>query len=407
MDNKKKTLLLFTSSYPFGDGEEFLETEIQFLSREFKEVHIFPIGKDGAVKKLPANAKIISVPLYQPYSTAKMIVRNIFFALFLYAREISLTKNKKKYLTGFRKHFRYLLHRINDAERLGKTLRHYRKEETVVYSFWFNIWVAILILARRVGGISAHILTRAHGGDFDLAQKKTAHIPFRSLELKCAHKIIAVSNYGKNYFLKNYPFAEKKIFTSHLGVSNRGDNPFHSNASRHFVSCSYMLPVKRLHLIPEILKNISLKITWTHIGDGEMMQEIKKLCRNLPENITVNFTGHIPNEQVIRFYQSTPVDLFINVSKLEGIPFSIMEAISFGIPAVGCNTCGVPEIVTKESGFLLEKYFSPEVAAKIISGYLLLDKNKQVDFRKKVKQFWKTHFNADVNYPEFIKEHLS
>ena len=99
------------------------------------------------------------------------------------------------------------------------------------------------------------------------------------------------------------------------------------------------------------------------------------------------------------------VNLFINVSELEGIPVSLMEAISFGIPIIGCDICGVPEIVNEQTGLLLEKDFDvKEAAAKI--ELFLGSKASDINFRKGVKLFWNENFNADKNYPEFINKYL-
>ena len=46
-------------------------------------------------------------------------------------------------------------------------------------------------------------------------------------------------------------------------------------------------------------------------------------------------------------------DLFVNMSLSEGIPVSIMEAISFGIPIIATNVGGNAEIVNDETGVLI------------------------------------------------------
>ncbi len=115
--------------------------------------------------------------------------------------------------------------------------------------------------------------------------------------------------------------------------------------------------------------------------------------------------GLVPNQSVIEFYQKQQVDLVINVSTLEGIPVSLMEAISFGVPVVGCDTCGMLEIVTAESGFLIPTDFEPADVAALISDYHLNHPDKE-RFRKGVKRFWSAHYNADVNYPDFAERCL-
>jgi glycosyltransferase involved in cell wall biosynthesis len=53
------------------------------------------------------------------------------------------------------------------------------------------------------------------------------------------------------------------------------------------------------------------------------------------------------------FYTEQPFDLFVNVSASEGVPFSIMEAFSVGIPVMATNVGGTGEIVNEQVGMLL------------------------------------------------------
>ncbi len=51
--------------------------------------------------------------------------------------------------------------------------------------------------------------------------------------------------------------------------------------------------------------------------------------------------GGISNAEVFQFYRDNKVDLFVNASTSEGLPVSIMEAISFGIPSIATNVGGL------------------------------------------------------------------
>ena len=60
------------------------------------------------------------------------------------------------------------------------------------------------------------------------------------------------------------------------------------------------------------------------------------------------------------------IDALINVSESEGLPFSMMEAISFGIPVIGTNVGGVKEIINNDTGILLEKDFEIKSLSSLI-----------------------------------------
>ena len=48
---------------------------------------------------------------------------------------------------------------------------------------------------------------------------------------------------------------------------------------------------------------------------------------------------------MLDYYKNNIIDIFINLSASEGIPVSIMDAISFGIPCIATNVGGTGEIV--------------------------------------------------------------
>ena len=102
-----------------------------------------------------------------------------------------------------------------------------------------------------------------------------------------------------------------------------------------------------------MIAGLDFKVTWTHIGDGPNRAEVDAIIAKFPENVTGVMLGAMPNAEVLRYYSEHHVDLFVNVSESEGVPVSIMEAFSFGIPVLATNTGGVAEIVDETVGKLL------------------------------------------------------
>ena len=71
--------------------------------------------------------------------------------------------------------------------------------------------------------------------------------------------------------------------------------------------------------------------------------------------------GNIPNERLLNYYRDSYYDIFLNVSTSEGLPVSIMEAMSFGIPCIATDVGGTKEIVDHTiNGVLLHEDSSPE-----------------------------------------------
>ena len=110
-----------------------------------------------------------------------------------------------------------------------------------------------------------------------------------------------------------------------------------------------------------------------------------------------------PNSEVLEYYKESNPSVFINLSSSEGIPVSIMEAMSFGIPCIATDVGGNSEIVNKKNGVLISKK-SPinevkEAILKIIDSSI----ENQLSFNTEAYATWENNYNSETNYNEFIK----
>jgi glycosyltransferase involved in cell wall biosynthesis len=318
--------------------------------------------------------------------------------------EFIKSPHRFKYITQFNWNFKRLVGLLNNAIELKNFINHLnlsKPHQPLYYSYWFNDWASILAIAKEIG-LNEKLVTRTHGYDFDEQQQGRGYHPFRSVEFSKFDKVYQVSNYGQKYIQKRFPNA-KNIQIAKLGVVENGVNPISVNQIYQIVSCSNFVPLKRVRLIIEILSQLSIPFHWTHFGTGKGMEEVEGKAEKLLNKNYFTFKGYIANLELMDWYKSHSVDLFVNVSNLEGLPVSLMEAISFGIPVTGCNTCGVPEIVNKQTGVLLDVDFEPKQVASTLEEFLET-KARNTSFRKGVKDFWTENFDADKNYKDFIFE---
>ena len=104
-------------------------------------------------------------------------------------------------------------------------------------------------------------------------------------------------------------------------------------------------------------------------------------------------------------YQSMDINLFLNVSEYEGVPVSIMEAMSFGIPVIAMNVGGASEIVQDQyNGKLLNKDFSIEELCESISYFININDSTMRNYRKNARNTWESFFSAEKNYCKFYRE---
>ena len=247
-----------------------------------------------------------------------------------------------------------------------------------------------------------------HRWDIYFEESKYGYLPLRKDIFKNLDSVVSISQDGINYLKSQLKFNTKSIKVSRLGVKKIGE--FHKKVSKKFliVSCSNLIKVKQVHLIAESLSKIkNHEINWVHFGDGILMNEIINYCeKNLPKNIKVEFKGRVSNKEVVGFYIKNVPDLFINLSSSEGVPMSIMEAMSCSIPVIATNVGGTSEIVNNENGLLLKKSFEIGEVSKFIEKFYTLKIKEKETLRKNAYETWSESFDASKNYNNFIKEFL-
>lgn len=99
-----------------------------------------------------------------------------------------------------------------------------------------------------------------------------------------------------------------------------------------------------------------------------MFDELKAYAAaKLSGNITCVLKGNVENGKLMEEYCRIPYDFFVNVSSSEGVPVSIMEALSFGIPCIATEVGGTEEIITdSKDGVLLKANFDSDELAEWI-----------------------------------------
>jgi glycosyltransferase involved in cell wall biosynthesis len=97
------------------------------------------------------------------------------------------------------------------------------------------------------------------------------------------------------------------------------------------------------------------------IGDGQDRELLERYCldNGLAEHVV--FAGY--RENIADYYQI--LDLLVLPSLSEGLPNTVLEAMSFGIPVLATRVGGVPEIIGKDNGVMVPPG-DPDALAKQI-----------------------------------------
>jgi glycosyltransferase involved in cell wall biosynthesis len=219
-----------------------------------------------------------------------------------------------------------------------------------------------------------------------------------------AGSIVTACDFASSYLINSAKVDKEKVKRFYLGVKDSGLAPFEKDKRLTIVSCSNLISLKRVFLIPEVLQKLNMQVRWIHIGDGEQMSWIQKLASGLPESCEVELLGRKDNVFISDFYQMNNVHLFIHLSETEGgVPVVLQEAGMAGIPLMAVNVGGVAEIVNSNTGILINGDFTTGYIAERITSFLHSSKNSP-EFRMGVRKFVKENFYDETNYNAFINE---
>ena len=84
---------------------------------------------------------------------------------------------------------------------------------------------------------------------------------------------------------------------------------------------------------------------------------LKDIVKKYDVSDRVVFCGSLSSEQMKHYYDT--LDIYVQPSKQEGLPRAVIEAMSRGLPVIGTNIAGIPELVQED--FLFKKGSTDEV----------------------------------------------
>jgi colanic acid/amylovoran biosynthesis glycosyltransferase len=402
----KNRILIFTHNYPYGKSEPFFETELNYLDQAFEKISLLPveIGRDKKIRHYPEKIEILKPAFNDLKKKSELLIKGIFNTSIIHI----LVKNGNdsgvfKSVTRFRIWVTHLLLiRSLLKEIQNRDLISLFDKFDILYFYWGVGWSQILPFLPA--DLKAKIVVRFHGSDL-YEYTNNGYIPWRHEQFGRIHKIITISEAGKKYAESNYPFIKEKILLSRIGTKDYGINTFVKSDTLRIVSCSNLVPVKRVDLIIKTLAFICTPVHWIHFGDGPEKESILKAAEELPGNIKAELKGVVSHDDLMNFFRSNTIDLFLNVSSSEGVPVSVMEAMSFGIPVIATNVGGTSEIVSDETGLLIDQGFSPEELS--VSLLELTRRDDLQEIRAAARQKWEEKSMAEKIFPVFTEQLLS
>ena len=399
-------LNIIYKTFPYGNSESFVDYEIPFFYEITQKTYrIFSFYK-GEKKEHKRKDDLLGDVFIVKISPIDYVKSAVSILLPKVRKEFSFMKNRVCRDSFMKCLWRMLYYRAYGYAFLN-VVRHIGVSDGDVFvSYWFNECAyAIVMLKEWYKNIK--IVSRIHG--FDVFEDR-CYLPFRNEMYKKIDCVYPVNAIEKKYILERYSssISDDRIRVSHLGI-NLPDNWYRTNNRSQFtvVSCSSIIPLKRLDMIIDALSEITeFSYKWIHIGGGPLEDQMKKRAamKLVASNQEYVFLGQLSLTEVHRFYRESEATLFVNCSDTEGVPVSIMEAMSYGIPVIARDVGGNSEIVDNRNGILLHGDCTVHDLSEGIKSVFFKNSFDYLTMRRAAREKVEREFNADVQYRAFIKE---
>lgn len=410
-------LILLTNYYPFYKGEEYLESEIKYLSSNFEKIFIIStMVSDEMEQTRPVPENVVVLPIgikHSKVGKVKMFINQF--------RNINNDKDKKIMIKEDSKNkfinklycYYFESRAMNVYEKVEILLNKYDFNDystITIYSYWLYITsrVGVELKNKYFKNRDIRIISRAHRYDLYESVAPLKYLPQRDFLLKSIDKIYPCSQDGVDTLNKTYPKYNNKVEVRRLGTISRNVIAKNKDDKLYIVSCSAVRKVKRLNLLIDSLVELekqSIPFLWTHIGGGTEFEKIKRLAEKKLDKNNFKFTGFVKNKEVLDWYKDNYATVFVNLSSSEGVPVAIMEAISMRMPIIATDAGGTREIVENGvNGYLLPIECTAKEVADKLTDIKNMMKEEYDTLCENALNIWHEKSNADTLYSDFAEE---
>lgn len=228
--------------------------------------------------------------------------------------------------------------------------------------------LAYVLPAARFSRSDARIVHTMH----NIAESETKMKPLKMVNRYAFHHgviPVGISEEVRRSTCELYGLSEHAVPIARNGsgsISELGQPRMLSSDDSKVLLCVARFEEQKNHkFLLEVVKSLQesarIKVSLVLVGDGSLLGQCKELARKLGVEDAVSFAGQRSN--VPDFYRKA--DLFVLLSSYEGLPMTIIEAMSFGLPVIATSVGGVPDIVEDgTNGHLVG--FDADSAAKVI-----------------------------------------
>lgn len=397
MDYKEKILIIFTASFPYGKKETYIDDELSVALKYYDKIFIHPLYYNSTGRQSRLEGMYDNVYVSKPAISDSKVLRIVQFIRAIVYNGIILSDivELKRQLYSFSALFSFIKLLVDKA-----ICDDYIKRGSVkvkdgdIYFYWGRGWANSIDLIKNSEN---RCIVRVHGGEI-FKERYGGNVPYISNTLMKTDIVLCISETVRTYITTNY-ITKSLLLISRLGIDRKyalKDYSLLQSSKIQLISCSNTEPEKNIFAIINMLGRLNRDYHYTHIGDGSLQEDLITYIKNSGVSDRVTLKGRMNNIDVQKLYSKNHYHFFLNSSKHEGLPVSIMEAHAYGIPVIATNTGATCEIVeNRVNGFLLEVDKFETQAALIINA---LNTEDWENLSRNSALTWSKKYSASTNY---------
>jgi glycosyltransferase involved in cell wall biosynthesis len=291
---------------------------------------------------------------------------------------------------------------------LAEQLALLKVEHIHAHHGYFASWMALA--AARLLGIGFSFTL--HGSD--LLQRAD----LLSAKLRACQFCMTVSDFNRQYILRNYPSAlAEKIIVQRLGVDRVLSWPTPAPAAEAEAEAKHrrfcLLSVGRLHRVKDYhfliqacaaLRDQGLDFLCWIVGEGPERPALESQIATLGLQGRVYLIGHVPRTDLPGYYRYA--DLVVTTSKSEGIPVVLMEAMAHEKLVLAPAITGIPELVEHQrTGFLYQPGSLPDFVSAV--SWIQANKASLAGIQRAAAASIAASYNRQRNLRAFAEQFLA
>lgn len=202
--------------------------------------------------------------------------------------------------------------------------------------------------------------------------------PFTRSIWRNANRIVAVSEFTRQLALKKYD-VKIQVIPNGVDLSTVQPSQIHLNQPPRIVFAGRFMAQKNPLQLVQTLNGLK-QLQWqcVMIGDGPLMQDVKRAVTESGLEDRFQFTGWIDPQDVLDWFDKS--DILFMPSRSEGLPVVGVQALAKGLAIVASQVGGFVDLVDHDkNGYLIQ----PEDRAKFSTSLqdLLSDSSRLLSFR--------------------------